>query len=1261
MVASNCAFKLISLNARGIRTSRKRKAVFKWVTNQMADICFLQETYSTKEVEKVWKKQWKGQMYFSHGSEHSRGTLVLIKNSLEFEMKSVCLDEEGRFVILEALVQGQKFVLVNIYAPNKTSEQISFFEQIKDELDKIDFEDHCRLIIGGDFNVILNPDLDGFGGQPKLKESVKQIEDICLLHDLVEIWRLRNPDTIRFTWSQKTPLIQRRLDFWLIDNVLQEEIDQVDIIPSIKSDHSAILLIINGIEEHLRGPSFWKFNASLLDDQDYVSQINNNFQVWVKEFRDIQDPRLFWDLLKYKIRQDTMSYSKRKAKERKAKLTILEEKIRICQILCDQDPSSENVNRLEILRTEYDLQYEYIAQGAIIRSRARWHEYGEKSNKFFLNLESSRSKKSNIRMILREDQSLTTNPKEIMDELGNFYTNLYQANPTRVNESQLDLFLKNVSLPTLSKEQKEKCEEKLTGVECFNSLKSFEKNKTPGNDGLTVEFYLAFWPILGEHLVACLNYAHKYGELSISQKQAVISLLEKKGKDKRMIKNWRPISLINVDTKIASRALAKRLEYILLDLIHHNQNAYVKGRSIFDAVRTIEDVIEYTKQMKQSGILVTIDFEKAFDTLDQGFLLKVLQHFNFGPSFIQWIKTFYTNITSCVTNNGFASNYFRVDRGVRQGDPLSPLLFILSLEVLACGIRQNDNVQGIKIEKEEVKLCLFADDMTCFLRNKSSFDHLRFHIKLFSNFSGLKVNEEKTEFFCLGADKLPESFPQKFKSSIQILGVYFDYDGLRRNKANFEVIIKSIKTTLNMWKWRGLTLIGKIQIVKSFAIPKFLSKASIIYVSKDLIQTVNKELYSFIWKGKDKVKRLALINDIEFGGLKMLDIESMICAQRIMCLKKYTQEYLSYWKTFLSYYLKKVGGKFILQCHFDIRKLPIFLPEFYRSCLDAWSTLTGKEVSSYADIINQYLWNNKYILCEGVSIYYAFFHENCRISKIGDLVSKENKFLDSNRIRNVKLTPNQYFILMRVVSAIPNRWRGIIKAESTFCKPTPCIEDFFQIPIRGEMVDISNISSKLIYKEFCSRKVVDPTAQTKFENEYPAFSFDWKGIYSLAFVVTLDTRLRAFQYKLLNRIVYTNDKLFKYKMVDSPLCTFCKTEEESLEHLIFHCNVAEFFWKEVLSWLVVFLTNKTVKFSFMDVFFGKFDGIKGDEKAINHILLLGKFFIYSCKLKNTKPTIAVFKVKLKATLSLELHIARKNDKLSQHHKKWASFLPLLNE
>ena len=176
---------------------------------------------------------------------------------------------------------------------------------------------------------------------------------------------------------------------------------------------------------------------------------------------------------------------------------------------------------------------------------------------------------------------------------------------------------------------------------------------------------------------------------------------------------------------------------------------------------------------------------------------------------------------------------------------------------MACSIRQNDKIQGIKIKNEEVKLSLFADDMTCFLRNKSPYQHLSSSLECFSKFSGLKLNEEKTEFFRLGVHNLGEWFRHEFKLSIQILGVHFDNDELSRKKANFEAILKSIKRTLNTWNREGLLLLG---------IPKFMSKASLTHVSNYLIQAADKEFFNFIWKGKDKIKLCALINDIEYGG-----------------------------------------------------------------------------------------------------------------------------------------------------------------------------------------------------------------------------------------------------------------------------------------------------------------------------------------------------------------------------------------------------------
>ena len=148
--------------------------------------------------------------------------------------------------------------------------------------------------------------------------------------DLVDIWRIRNPTDMRFTWRQKSPIIQRRLDFWLISDALQEDVEAADIIPSPKSDHSAITLSFNGVDDSKRGPRFWKFNSTLVNDKDYSNLLDTNLKNWLEEFKEVVDKRALWDSLKYKIRQFTIDYSKSKARIRGAKLNEIEDKLRRC-------------------------------------------------------------------------------------------------------------------------------------------------------------------------------------------------------------------------------------------------------------------------------------------------------------------------------------------------------------------------------------------------------------------------------------------------------------------------------------------------------------------------------------------------------------------------------------------------------------------------------------------------------------------------------------------------------------------------------------------------------------------------------------------------------------------------------------------------------------------------------------------------------------------------------------------------------------------
>ena len=195
---------------------------------------------------------------------------------------------------------------------------------------------------------------------------------------LIGIWRVRNKTKKRFTWRRYNPYVQSRLDFWLISESVQSDIMENDIIPCVLSDHDYVTLHLQ-IKKQKIGPSYWKFNNSLLNNQEYVVTLNENFQEWVNEYVKKDDKKMLWDWLKFKIREFTIPFSKKKKCEKERKSEKLEEELkRICEI--DQaDMKEEHMSKKKEIEEELTIIYDYFADGAILRSRSTWYEKGEKA------------------------------------------------------------------------------------------------------------------------------------------------------------------------------------------------------------------------------------------------------------------------------------------------------------------------------------------------------------------------------------------------------------------------------------------------------------------------------------------------------------------------------------------------------------------------------------------------------------------------------------------------------------------------------------------------------------------------------------------------------------------------------------------------------------------------------------------------------------------------------------------------------------------
>ena len=460
----------------------------------------------------------------------------------------------------------------------------------------------------------------------------------------------------------------------------------------------------------------------------------------------------------------------------------------------------------EIVRIQDKIkEYEYKElNGARLRAKVQEIEQGERSTSYFVNLEKQRYNNKIMHTLLTEDGKLVETQDEILKETTIFYKRLYKSEKTDILAQ--DFLLNNIK-KTLTDDDRDSIEGEITLDEIFNAIKSLANENSPGCDGLTAEFYQTFISVIGNDLVDVINDRfHRGGggggggELSITMRRGVIVLIWK-GNDKRLLKNWRPISLINCDYKIITKVLATRIRDILPKIIHPNQKCGIKGRSIHDGAALIRDLIHYVNNNNLPGVIISLDQTKAYDRVEWDFLLKVLHKFNFGPNFINMIKTCYTNIESCVKVNGYTSIYFNLSRGIRQGCPIRTLLYILVAETLAEAVRVESEIKGIKLPDGLVSKWMgYSDDGNATLSDFKSVEKLFVLLEIYERASGAKVNLQKTQGFLMGKLRYEKDTPLDIRwtnETIKVLGFYFG--NIDVSKDNWEPIIAKIKLLLNIW------------------------------------------------------------------------------------------------------------------------------------------------------------------------------------------------------------------------------------------------------------------------------------------------------------------------------------------------------------------------------------------------------------------------------------------------------------------------------
>ena len=355
---------------------------------------------------------------------------------------NITRDNLGRILVIEVKIDDSVFVLINIYNANTESEQLHTLNDLENILETIEDIQNKSVVLGGDFNVILNPSLDSEGGKPVIKKrAIAKLIQITENLDLCDIWRIRNPKRRRFTFRQhhSTGFIQRRLDYFFISNSLQESTKTTDTLAAFSTDHSPITFSLCHLKEFQRGKGLWKFNKSLIKNENYREQIKTLIKhvLNILDQDNIVDPQFRWQYLKYKIRKFSIHFSKGIARNKKIERTSLENKLKT------PENSPNFVNNPEYIETyeKLDKIYQEKTNGIRIRSKCNWYEHGEKSSKLFLNLEKSRAVQNQIRNVLIDNIEIN-NQKDINKELYLYYKNLFN-NRQHLSEHEINNFFKH--------------------------------------------------------------------------------------------------------------------------------------------------------------------------------------------------------------------------------------------------------------------------------------------------------------------------------------------------------------------------------------------------------------------------------------------------------------------------------------------------------------------------------------------------------------------------------------------------------------------------------------------------------------------------------------------------------------------------------------------------------------------------------------------------------------------------------------------------
>jgi hypothetical protein len=522
------------------------------------------------------------------------------------------------------------------------------------------------------------------------------------------------------------------------------------------------------------------------------------------------------------------------------------------------------------------------------RSRIRWLREGDANTKLFHAVANGRRTKNYIAAVRVGEEMATTQERK-----NEVFTEEYMRLLGGIQNRQFTINLEEIDIPVMDLSE---LDHMFTEEEVWSTIREMPGDRAPGPDGFTGAFYQRAWPIIKEDILAGLmKLGVGDGGGFARLNRALITLIPKKP-EAIETKDYRPISLVHSFAKLFSKIVANRLRTRLGEIVSMNQSAFIKHRSLHDNFVLVRQVVRKINTRRQTGVLLKLDIARAFDSISWSFLFEVLRRMGFGERFLKWIALLLYTANTRVMVNGVSGERILHGRGLRQGDPTSPMLFVAAMEDLSRMV-----IKAVEVELFESlasispiqRISVYADDVVLFLKpEEKELWAVKNILSIFGEASGLHVNFGKTTATMIRGTPTEEERTARILGCelaafpIRYLGLQLALRPLTR--AEWQPLLDQVVKSVPAWQRGLVSREGRLVLINSVVTARAVHQMVVAEAPMWLLEEINKWMRAFFWAGGGEVRGgqclvawSSICKPREFGGLGVKDLKLQGLALRV--------------------------------------------------------------------------------------------------------------------------------------------------------------------------------------------------------------------------------------------------------------------------------------------------------------------------------------------------------------------------------------------